>query len=272
MIMERRLISHSEVDSFTQCERKHAYAHIQKLQPKARSEGLSRGNAGHKVLEVWAKALIEGMDSETALAKGLQEAASMPFAVAGMALATEWVRDIFPKLGWKIVAVEVQYRVQFTETLVYPFKFDMLVEKDGELWVVDHKFLYDFYTQQMIDIFPQMPRYIFGLRKHGIKAVGAIYNMFRTRKVNKVEDRFCQRITKPNEFRIKDAIAEQMLNMRKIESNAKNPDYRPMRTANKMNCGHCGFADLCEYEARGESTKLMREAFYEPNEYGYEDD
>jgi hypothetical protein len=270
--MTRQLISHSEVDSFVQCERKHAYAHIQKLQPKARSEGISRGNAGHKVLEVWAKALIEGDDSETALVKGLQQAASMPFAVQGMALATEWVRDIFPGLGWKIVAVEVQYRVQFTETLVFPFKFDLLIECNGELWVVDHKFLYDFYTQQMINIFPQTPKYIFGLRKHGINVVGAKYNMLRTRKVNKVEDRFCIRETRPNEFRIKDAITEQMLNMRKIEANEANPQYRPMRSANKMNCGHCGFADLCEMEARGEPTQLLREAFYEPNEYGYEDD
>lgn len=268
----RKLISHSEVDAFTQCERKHAYAHIQKLQPKARSEGLSRGNAGHKVLEVWAKSLIAGEESEVALAKGLQEAASMPFAVAGMALATEWIRDIFPTLGWKIIAAEVQYRVQFTETLVYPFKFDLLVEVNGEIWLVDHKFLYDFYTQQMINIFPQMPKYIFGLRQHGINARGAIYNMLRTRKVNKVEDRFKQMTTKPNEFRIKEAIAEQMLNMRKIEANVANEKYRPMRTANKMNCGNCGFADLCEAEARGDSTKLMREHFYEPNDYGYEDD
>src|SRR5690242_8859669 len=87
--MARRLISHSEVDSFVQCERKHAYAHIQKLQPKARSEGISRGNAGHKVLEVWAKGLIAG--DEDALEKGLAAAASMPNAVQGMALATEWI-------------------------------------------------------------------------------------------------------------------------------------------------------------------------------------
>ncbi len=269
---KRFLISHSEVESLSQCERKWSYAHNDHLQPKALSMGLSRGNAGHKCLEVWAENLIKGDDSETALMKGLVAAAGMPNAAQGLSLATEWVRDIFPTLGWKIIATENQYRVQLTETLVYPFKFDLLVEINGELVLVDHKFLYDFYTQQMINIFPQMPKYIFGLRSHGLDVKYAIYNMFRTRKVNDVADRFSQRITKPNEFRIQESMKEQLIGMKMIERIRKDPDWFPVRTANKMNCGNCSFADICEMDARGESTKLLKSAFYEPNTYGYEDD
>lgn len=272
--MKRDLISHSEADTMAQCERKWSYAQLEKLQPIKRSEGISRGNAGHKMLEVWAKEMIKGEDSEVALMFGLNAAAGMPNAALGVNLATQWIREIFPTLGWKIVAAEVQYRVQLTETLVYPFKFDLLVEIDGEMVLVDHKFLYDFYTQQMLDIFPQMPKYIFGLRSHGINARYAIYNMLRTRKVNNIEDRFCQRRTEPNEFRIQEAMREQLISMKNIQRIKHDPDWFPLRTANKMNCGHCGFADLCEVEARGDKTSanLMRSAFYEPNEYGYEDD
>ena len=45
----------------------------------------------------------------------------------------------------------------------------------------------------------------------------------------------------------------------------------PMHTTNKMNCGNCQFSDLCAEELSGKSTKLMREAFFENNTYGYED-
>lgn len=270
--MARLLISHSEADSFTQCERKWGYAHKLSLQPKKLSEGLSRGNAGHAYLEAWAKGMIAGLSSEEAQVHALNAAAGMPNAAQALALATEWVRDIFPKLGWKIVSVENQYRVGLEEDLVYPFKFDLLVEIRGVLVLVDHKFLYDFYSQQMVDIFPQMPKYIFGLRAQGLNVEYAIYNMFRTRKVNKIEDRYCQRETHPNEYRLRESMKEQLMNMRKIRDAKNDPNFYPVRTANKMTCGNCSFADLCEFEARGESTKLMKEAFFEPNTYGYEDD
>ena len=276
--MTRLLISHSEADSFGQCERKHSYAHIQKLQPKKKSDGLSRGNAGHKLLEVWAKAKIAGASNEEAELAGIAEASGMYMASEGMALALGWIRDEFPKLGWKLVSAENQYRLELTPTLVYPFKFDLLVEVNKELVLVDHKFLYDFYTQQMIDIFPQMPKYIFGLRQLGMPVQYAIYNMFRTRKVTDPTKKHMYGYTmkglseSAKEFRMRDAMREQLLNMKAIEANKANPQYLPVRSANKMNCGNCGFADLCEFEARGESTKLMREAFYEHNEYGYEDD
>jgi hypothetical protein len=275
---DRLLISHSEADSFGQCERKHMYAHIQKLQPKKRSEGLARGNAGHKLLEVWAKSKISGMSDEESEQAGIQESAGMPNAAQGMKLALNWIREDFPELGWKLVSAENQYRLQLTPTLVYPFKFDLLVEINGELVLVDHKFLYDFYTQQMLDIFPQMPKYIFGLRQLGLPVQYAIYNMFRTRNVTDPTKMHMYGYTmkgiseSAKEFRMRDAMREQLMNMKQIEANRQNPKYLPVRSANKMNCGHCGFADICEMEARGESTKLLREAFYEPNEYGYEDD
>ena len=264
--MARRLISHSEVDAFEQCEKKHYYGHELKLTKPHHGDGLNRGNAGHKYLEVWAKAMLEeGYTSEMAQIKALQETAHMPNAVDALQLVIPWVKDIWPTLGWKIIAVEGEYRVTITETLVFPFKFDLLVEIKGEIVVVDHKFLYDLYTQEMIDIFPQPVKYMAGLRSHGIDVKYAIYNMFRTRKTE--IDKYKQLETRPNAFRIKTAMQEQVEGMKRIE--AKNPI--PLRTANKMNCGNCQFAPLCAAELRGENTQLMRDNFYVHNTYGYTD-
>ena len=264
---KRKLISYSEVDSFTQCQQKHHYAHVDKLTSATHSVGLSRGTAGHLFFETFFKALLKGATTEDAKMEAISTVAGLSNSMDIMALCIEWVDKIWPTLGWKIVAVEIEVRLAISETLVYPCKVDLVVEINGELVLVDHKFLYDFYTQTLIDIFPQMPRYMVNLTANGLPVKYAIYNMVRTRKVNNIEDRFSQLQTRPNKHRLKQAITEQIEGMKRIE----RADLVPMHTANKMNCGNCQFADLCSAELRGEDTKLMREHFFVPNTYGYED-
>lgn len=262
---KRKLISYSEVDSLTQCEQKHHYAHVDKITTAGSSQGLSRGNAGHKFFETFFKELLKGKSTEEAKMEAITEVASD--LNTPLSLCIEWVDKVWPTLGWKIVAVEIEVRIAISPTLVYPMKADLIVEIDGELVLVDHKFLYDFYTQQMIDIFPQMPRYMVALQANGLDVKYAIYNMVRTRKVNSFTDRYQRLETRPNKFRLKQAINEQIQGMKRIEAGIPVP----MHTANKMNCGNCQFAELCSAEIRGENTKLMREHFFVPNTYGYED-
>lgn len=264
---KRRLISYSEVDSFNQCQQKHHYAHEDKLTSATHSVGLSRGTAGHLFMETFFKALLAGNAAEDAKTDAINAVVSMNSSMDIMALCIEWVDKVWPTLGWKIVAVEIEVRLSVSPTLVYPCKVDLVVEIDGELVLVDHKFLYDFYTQNLIDIFPQMPRYMVNLQANGLPVKYAIYNMIRTRKVNNIEDRFQRLQTRPNKARLKQAITEQIHTMKQIEKGVEFPTH----TANKMNCGNCQFSDLCASELRGEDTTLMREHFFVPNTYGYED-
>ena len=263
----RKLISHSEVESVLQCEQKHYNAHVLNITSKSHAPGLARGTAGHAYFETFFKALVAGKTTTEAKMDALLVAAGMPNAPDVINKCALWVDKVWPTLGWKIVAVEIELRVALTETLVYPCKIDLLVEIQGKLVLVDHKFLYDFYTQQMVDIFTQLPKYMFALRQHGYKVDYAIYNMVRTRDVKEFDDKYRQLQTTPNETRIKRAVHEQLVQMKRIEAGI--PD--PMHTTNKMNCGNCQFSDLCAEELAGKSTKLMREAFFETNTYGYED-
>ena len=263
----RMIISHSQVEALAQCEVKHHFAHVDKITSSGHSAGLARGIAGHLFFETFFKALLEGEPTEGAKMLAISSIAGDPFGAEVMNLCIEWVDKVWPTLGWKIVAVELELRVTVSDDLVYACKIDLLVEINGELVLVDHKFLYDFYTQQLIDIFPQMPKYIAALRNNGLDVKYAIYNMVRTRKVKDFDARYERLITRPNLHRIKGAFKEQMEGMRRIEAGIPFP----LHTANKMNCGNCQFADLCAAEIRGDNTKLMREAFFVPNTYGYED-
>lgn len=266
--MVRKLISHSEVEALGQCEQKHRYAHVDKLTAIRHSAGLSVGTDGHKAFETFFKALLDTKGDEAiAKAQAMSVAAGLDNGPVVLKLFVEWVDKVWPTLGWKVVACEVELRVAISPTLVYPCKIDLLVEINGDLVLVDHKFLYDFYTQQMVDIFPQMPKYIAALRNNGYPVKYAIYNMVRTRKVTKFEDRYERLETHPSSDRLKISMGEQIEGMQRIERGIPVT----IRSANKMNCGNCQFASLCAAELRGENTKLMRENFFEPNTYGYED-
>lgn len=264
---KRKLISYSEADSFTQCQQKHHYAHVDKLTTASSSVGLSRGTAGHLFFETFFKGLLAGKSEIDAKTAAMNAVMSLPGALDILALCIEWVDKIWPTLGWKIVAVEIEVRLAISETLVYPCKVDLVVEIDGELVLVDHKFLYDFYTQSLIDIFPQMPRYMVNLKANGLDVKYAIYNMIRTRKVNSIDDRYQRLQTRPNKARLSQAINEQIRIMKQIEQGVAIPTH----TANKMNCGNCQFHELCAAELRGEDTTLMRKHFFVENTYGYED-
>jgi hypothetical protein len=266
-VIARRIISHSEVEALGQCETKHYYGHELKITSKSHSVGLQRGTDGHVFFETFFKSILAGNSNTHAKTEAIMATAGLQYGPEIINKCSVWVDKIWPTLGWKIVAVELELRVAISETLVYACKIDLLVEINGVLVLVDHKFLYDFYTQQLVDIFPQMPKYMAALRQHGYDVKYAIYNMVRTREVTDFDKKYQQLETHPNDFRIKNAFREQVQVMKRIDEGIVNPTH----TANKMNCANCQFADLCAEDLAGKSTKLMIEAFYVPNTYGYED-
>jgi CRISPR/Cas system-associated exonuclease Cas4 (RecB family) len=275
--MPNELISHSEVEAFSQCEKKHEYAHIQKIQPKKSSLALDRGNAGHLMFEVFFKSLKEGMPTEEAKRLALMNPELMrlyPMVAVGEAMGwvTYWIDNVWPTLGWKVVAVEQKYEIQVGEGLKYPFKFDLLVEFKGELVLVDHKFTYDAYSEDVCRLLPQMPRYAGAMRKLGIDVRYGIYNFIRTRSLKDPAARFHQQPVKFGDTRIKNSIMELVQEMKAIKQLEDTPVASrrlSIRTANKMNCDHCGFKELCARELEGQDTTILRKLEFEDNSYGY---
>lgn len=274
----KMLISHSEVEAKSQCAKKHDYAHNQKLQPVGHSMALNRGNAGHTMLEVFFLEIKKGTPTEQAkmLAMSAPKLREYPMEAVGEALALvmPWIDNVWPTLGWKIIEVEKEYRIPITETLIFPWKCDLLIEWRGEIWFVDHKFTYDAYADDVIEVLPQLPKYIGGIRKLGIPVKGGIYNFFRTRKLKNVMDAFVTKQVPVSDKRILETMRDQVQVMKEIETERTLGDTlstRPVRTANKMNCANCGFLTLCTAELNGLETKKMREANFVPNTYGYKE-
>lgn len=265
-IKPRRLISHSEVDTLAQCEYKHYYAHELKLEALSHSQNLNIGNTGHAFMASFLQSIKDGLPTEAARDKAMASILNLPSAAKALELCLKWVNEVWPKLDWKIIAVEVEYRITVSETLVYPMKADVIVETEGKIAIVDHKFVYDPYPREVIELMPQLPRYIAGARNQGIKVDFGIYNMLRTRSTQK--DILTMVATYPSNTRIIQSFKEQIESMQRIE---RGIPFR-VRTANKINCANCQFRELCTGDLNGEDTSLMKELFFKPNTYGYKDD
>src|SRR2546427_129399 len=125
-------VSHSMAEAYMGCEKRYEFAHVEKLQPKKTPAQLALGTYGHKVFEVFFKAIKEGMDSDTAQKEALSWAYQDKdrFMTIGKELI-HWFDTVWPTLGWKILEVEKTYYLRLNEDTEYPFTVDLLVEVNG---------------------------------------------------------------------------------------------------------------------------------------------
>lgn len=198
-------VSHSEVDSYLLCRRKHYYGYTLSLRRVRESMSLAMGSLGHKLLETFYAHILEHTE--------LADQGNAEVWEAAVAAATEVyrqeVKDGFEapenradllelflryvetetliKDGWTILAVEKRFNLEYdpANQLRYPFVVDLIArDPKGKIVVIDHKFVYDFYSYEDTQMQPQIPKYIGALRGLGFKIDYGAYNMLRTRKVS----------------------------------------------------------------------------------------
>jgi hypothetical protein len=295
--MSSTVISHSEVDSFLLCEQRHYYAFGDNdgkgLEPKIFSDSLYRGIVGHKALEIYFKALMEGSSLRDAADQAIttvQEFGLDP--QAKYEILTQLSTELLPRYfeekavqwmnnGWKVKAVEKTYRLEVPiegGTLIYPFTPDLIIaDPFNESHVVDHKFIYNFYAQAEIDILPQIPKYVGSLRALGKPVKGGIYNMLRWRPVKdqSLDARYRTTPFVPTDTRVKQAFSQQvdaMVRIRDLKEGDNDSWKRTVnlrRVQNNMICKSCSFKTLCTTEMNGGNGILMRQVNYQVNSYGY---
>lgn len=277
-------VSHSEVDSYLLCRRKHYYGYTKSLQRVQESAALAMGSAGHKVLEVFYTAIIRGDNFDAALeeakvtADELRQQVSIP---ANRANIFDTLFDIyFPneplvKEGWEILAVEKQFNLEYDPDTQaqYPFVVDVIAKSpEGKVVVIDHKFVYDFYNYEASIMQPQIPKYIGALRALNYKIDHGAYNMIRTRKLKEAtaEGMIAWLDVKPEPARVQQVFKEQIAvasDIMLIKSlDEKQQDEHAYRVANKMVCQSCSFLDICRTELSGGNSKLMIQTEYKIRE------
>lgn len=280
-------ISHSEVETYLTCRRKHYYSYVLKLEKNVGSQGQARGSVGHEVLAAFYRVFL------SALEPGELWNEAMEAAYATFKEQTRWnlvdddkhlkLKDIlfdwyFPfepyvSKGYQVIAVEEQYRLVYDEELdlSYTFVVDLVLkDPQGRILVVDHKFLNDFYTRAAAELQPQIPKYIGALRGLNYKVAYGEYNMLRTRPLKKsgntLSDRQQQITIEASNKRVLRSWEEQVdvaeeLVLLKTEP-IEEIERRAWRVGTDHVCKFCDFRPLCIAELNGEPTKLMKNTEY----------
>lgn len=277
-------VSHSEVDSYLLCRRKHYYGYTLGLQRVRESSSLAMGTAGHKVLEVFYQAILDGKKFDSALADAalvsvdLRKEVEIPTNRANIfdtLFDIYFPNEPFYNHGYEILGVEKQFNLEYDEVnkLQYPFVVDLIVRSpEGKVIVVDHKFVYDFYNYEASIMQPQIPKYIGALRALNHKIDYGMYNMIRTRKMKEMDaTNMVQTLdVKPEAQRVVNVFTEQIAVASEIQAIKSKPEElqeaMAYRVANKMVCQSCSFLDICRTELVGGNGKLMMETEYKVRE------
>lgn len=276
------LMSHSEVDTYLVCERRHYYSHGDLLQRKQQSDALYRGILGHSAMERFYRAILDGADSNEALKAALtvvQAEVMKPeprFEVLNeltrmiTGYIERWIDDPI-----KPLYIEEEFRLKVDEDFTYPFKVDLVGEAKKGLACIDFKFVYDFFNDDELALMPQIPKYIAALRAMDIPVKYGFYDQLRYRKMKDPSPFQLYRRDEvhPSNARIRQTFLEQIEAARRVRERKMLPlevwKAKSLRTANKMVCRSCSFKDLCIAELNGSDGELIRKLEFEPNTYGY---
>lgn len=273
----RVTVSHSEVESYLRCERQHFYGYGLEIQRVSESDSLARGIMGHAALQVFFTALIEGDSYEDAQQKCyadvLQHAAKEPILVKEIVECLQFFFEGYPFERWTVLGVEHEMQLVVDDDLTMPFIVDLVIKDPfGFVWVIDHKFMYDFITDRDIELMPQLPKYFVGMKALGFDVHKMAYSVLRYRPLKEptVDSKYRFTPFEATKTRLLQTISEQIVVSKRIQTAKKQTlaewSESAMRTANKMVCNNCPFRELCVAELNDWQPNLVLNSSYKKKE------
>lgn len=288
-------VSTSEVATFLTCSQRWMYAHhpSYNLEPRTLGIALSRGLVGHKALEIYYEALMNGK-----LEKEAREAATNHVMVTTMneiKVGDSEKAKAYGALGVKlqdyfdngqgflkdrnIIGVEnvVTAPLPGCEDIHFAGRIDLSLEiasgpNKREVEPYDHKFTYNFWPEVAIQMNAQISNYIWGFREMGFRSRRGYLNMIRYR--DDAQDSFKAELIPTNSTMRQNFILNHAEAAKTIVSLKQQPKVGlsdgVKRSTSKFNCEYCPFSKLCLTEVQGLDSSTMIKASFRPNSYGYD--
>ena len=166
----------TDIRSFKECRRKFKYSNIWRLERKQTKESISIGRYGHYLLaEHYGKT-----DAE----KPVIESPNKEFTESWIDMYKNEVDDS----KWTVKMVEVPITIKnFIDGVDLTFTMDLVVERAGKLYLVDHKFYEKTPNAEVLEIDEQLKCYLYLARLAGYDIYGAILNCIVKKEFTKPE-------------------------------------------------------------------------------------
>lgn len=274
------IVSHSEIQDYLSCPRKWFYGYVQKIEPDKLTPGITRGTEGHAVIETFLRAIIDGYDTDGALARAelkfdeihdpdLDDQYHMPLHD----ILFDWYfpNEPYVRFGWQPLTVEFKKTILLDDDLEYGFTADaVFYDNQDRMVLVDHKFLGDFYSDIAAETSPQLVRYAGALQALGYDIERAEYDMVRTKSLAKshgVPQRLSQMPVKLTPERVKQTMHETRVAALEIQR-LKSLDPAKLsevvlRSGDEHTCKMCFYRDLSAAELQdNELARKIRVNFY----------
>lgn len=193
----RNISTNSMLKTFLRCPKQAEYKYHRRLKPKQLSRPLGMGKWMHSLLEAYYKEQA-GMETPgweevnhrlslefTKLFDEEKDAlGDLPRACPALMRSYLWH---YKDHEWKVLGVEQMIECPFPDGSIFRGKYDMLIEDEYGIWMVDHKNHKRFpnFGARILDT--QAPRYIWAARKNGIPVQGFIWNYLKTKPMTKPE-------------------------------------------------------------------------------------
>lgn len=285
-----RVVSNTEVSSYSLCKRQHFYRFNMGIEPKPDllSPALYRGIIGHQALEVYYMALkdeatvdeAKKLAIDTVKAEIMRVSISTPEEYDRIILLTELsglieaYAEYYRNEKFKIIAVEKEFQTPISDDILYGMKLDLLIQHvqgpyRGDYELIDHKFVYNFKSVRELELDGQMPKYIKTLKSNGITIGKGCFNQVRYRKMKdpKPSDIFKRTPARLFPYKTEAIWNEQ----KKYADKIVNSPEEPLRTLTTISCRGCYFDEVCNADLMGQNTENLLSTRYQPTTYGYVD-
>lgn len=178
-------ITYSMFTSWLSCRQKFDFRYNRNIVPKENATALSFGSAVHEGLEAWFRTGDAELAVELARRDDLSEFENAKAKALVKAYCEHYQNDVF-----KVVAVEYEFATPLTnpktrrksKTWELSGKIDGVVEKDGELFILEHKTASNANCDYIdrIDIDLQIAFYAIAIQElFGERVAGAIYDIIQ---------------------------------------------------------------------------------------------
>lgn len=219
--MPRKSVAYSNtrLTTFKRCRLKYHWQYIDK-QPEGTgsSRALRRGAAAHLAMAAYYRgapikeAVAHAWESYGAASeKGFGYMSDLDF------LLTRYFKWAAINDLWKVEMVEETIEAEYNGIKLMGI-WDLLVRKNGQLWIVDHKFQKS-HSFANLEVDPQVSQYIALARLVGLNVAGLIYNIINLETGNTKEIALRQQVGRPDYFiqSYLDSLAPQVKEMKKAQ-------------------------------------------------------